>query len=187
MARTLPSAHYRRPPHSSSGTIEAHQLRHRLIGMYAPPLALASASGQQIHLGGDDASLVVYIYPGADTSDQRSSNAPLADSGEHCGFRDLHEVFTALHLTIIGVSSQPAEKLWEAITANRLPQQLASDPTLRLAELLNLPTFRVSSGERFYHRLTIVVVRRKITQVYYPVAIPGRHAAEVLARVQIAH
>ena len=71
-------------------------------------------------------------------------------------------------------------------SANRLPQQLASDPTLRLAELLNLPTFKIR-GDRFYHRLTFVVVRREITQVYYPVTIPGRHAMEVLARLQIAH
>ncbi len=154
--------------------------------MRSPPLTLASAGGERIRLGDDDASLVAYIYPGSDTSDQHGSDTPLADSEEHRGFRDLHEVFTALHLTIIGVSSQPAEKLREAITSNRLLQQLASDPTLRLAELLNLPTFRVR-GERFYHRLTIVVVRGKITQVYYPVTIPGRHAAEVLAGLQVAH
>lgn len=185
MTRALPSAHYRRPPHSSSGAIEAHQLRHRLIGMNVPPFVLASASGEQIRLGEDDASLVAYIYPGADTSDQHGSDTPLADSEEHRGFRDLHDVFAALHLGIIGVSSQPAEKLREAITANRLPQQLVSDPTLRLADLLNLPTFGVRDV-RFYHRLTIVVVGREITQVYYPVRIPGRHAAEVLARLQIA-
>jgi peroxiredoxin len=185
MARALPSAHYRRAPRSLSGTIEAHQLRHRLIGMDAPPLAFASASGEQIRLDGDDASLVAYIYPGADTSDQHGSDTLLADSEEHRGFRDLHDVFAALHLVIIGVSSQPAEKLREAITANRLPQQLTSDPTLRLAELLNLPTFRVR-GERFYHRLTIVIVRRKIAQVYYPVTIPGRHAAEVFADLRVA-
>ncbi len=185
MTGTPPSAHYKRAPHSLNGTIEAHQLRHRLIGMDAPPLALASASGEQIRLGGGDASIVAYIYPGSDTSDQHGSDAPLADSEEHRGFRDLHDVFAALHLTIIGVSSQPAEKLRETITANRLPQQLPSDPTLRLAKLLNLPTFSVC-GERFCHRLTIVVVRRQITQVYYPVTIPGRHAAEVLVRLQIA-
>ncbi len=186
MPGTPSSAHYRRSPHSLSGTIEAHQLRHRLIGMDAPPLALASASGEQIRLGDDDASFVAYIYPGSDTSDQHGSDTPLADSEEHRGFRDLHDVFAALHLAIIGVSSQPVEKLREAITANGLPQQLASDPTLRLAELLNLPTFRVR-GERFYHRLTIIVIRSEITQVFYPVTIPGRHAAEVLARLQIVH
>jgi peroxiredoxin len=185
MPATPPSAHYKRAPHSLNGTIEAHQLRHRLIGMDVPPLAFASASGEQIRLGDDDASLVVYVYPGADTSDQHGSDTPLADAEEHRGFRDLHDVFDALHLAIIGVSSQSAEKLREAITANCLPQQLTSDPTLRLAELLHLPTFRVR-GERFYHRLTIVIVRRRITKVYYPVTVPGRHAAEVLARLQIA-
>ncbi len=185
MPATPPSAHYRRAPRSLNGTIEAHQLRHRLIGMDVPPLALASASGEQIRLGGDDASLVAYIYPGADTSDQHGSDTPLVDSEEHRGFRDLHDVFAALHFTIMGVSSQPAQKLREAVTVDRLPQQLACDSTLRLAELLNLPTFRVR-GERFYHRLTIVVVCREITQVFYPVTIPGRHAAEVLARLQMA-
>jgi hypothetical protein len=114
-----------------------------------------------------------------------SLQAPRADSEEHRGFRDLHDDFAAQRLTIIGVSSQPAEELQEAITANGLPQQLAADPTLRFAELLNLPTFRVC-GERFYHQLTIVVTRGKSIQVYYPVTIPGRHAAEVLARLHMA-
>jgi peroxiredoxin len=186
MPEAPPSVHYKRSPHSLNGTIEAHQLRHSLIGMHVPPLALASASEQQIPLGGDDASLVAYIYPGSDTSDQDGSDTPLADSEEHRGFRDLHDDFVAQRLTIVGVSSQPAEKLREEITANRLPQQLASDATLRLGELMNLPTFRVR-GERFYHRLTIVLMCDKITQVYYPITIPGRHAAEVLARLQMAH
>lgn len=185
MPKTPPSADYKRAPHSLNGAIEAHQLRHRLIGTHTPRLALASASGEQIPLGGDVASLVVYIYPGSDTSGRHGFDTPLADSEEHRSFRDLHGDFAAQHITIVGVSSQPAEKQREAITANRLPQQLASDVTLRLADLLNLPTFRIC-GERFYHRLTIAVTRGKITQVYYPVAIPGRHAAEVLARLHVA-
>lgn len=178
-----PSAHYKRAPHSLDGTIGAHQLRHRLIGMHVPPLALASASGEQVRLGGDDLSFVAYIYPGSDTSDQHGSDTPLADAEEHRGFRDLYEDLTAQRFTTIGVSSQPVEKLREAITANRLPQQLASDSMLLLAELLDLPTFRVRS-ERFYQRVTIIVTQGKITQAYYPIPVPGRHAAEVIARLQ---
>jgi peroxiredoxin len=86
---------------------------------------------------------------------------------------------TALGLIVVGVSSQLAAKLREAIAANCLPQPLASDLTLRLGELLRLPTFRLGA-EQLYERLTLLIVAGKITQVFYPVPSPGSHAAEVL-------
>ncbi len=183
---TPSGVHYKRASHSLNGTIEAHQLRHGLIGTHAPPLALASANGEQIPFGDGEVSLVAYIYPGSEISDQHGSGTSLVDSEEHRSFRDLCDDFVVLHLTIIDVSSQPAEELREAITANSLPQQLASDPMLHLAGLLSLPTFRVR-GERFFHWLTIVFTRGEITDVCYPVILPGRHAVEVLACFRMAH
>jgi len=171
-------------PHSPPGAIDAHLLRHRLIGMRPPLLTLATASGGQIRLG-CNASLVAYTYPGGVTSHEHWADTPLADAEEHRGFRDLHDEFVAQGLAVIGVSSQPVERLPETIAANRLPHELASDSTLGLAELLQLPTFKVG-GERFYQRLTFVMTGGKITQVFYPVQAPGRHAAEVVASLRPA-
>lgn len=67
----------------------------------------------------------------------------------------------------------------QSASASRLSQPLASDPTLRLDELLRLPTLRLGA-EQLYERLTILIVAGKITRVFYPVPNPGSHAAEVL-------
>jgi peroxiredoxin len=178
------SAGYTRTPRSQPGAIDAHLLRHHLIGMRPQPLTLATASGEQLRLGGN-ASVVAYTYPGGVTSHEHGADTPLADAEEHRGFRDLHDEFVAQGLAVIGISSQPVPRLGETIAANRLPHQLASDSTLRLAELLQLPTFSVG-GERFYQRLTFVMVAGKIAKVFYPVQALGGHAAEVASSLRPA-
>jgi peroxiredoxin len=174
------SATFRRPPPRSPTPLDATVLRHRLVGTkVTAEFTVEATDGKQVRLGGPTAALVVYLFPGSTSSSEHGADTPLADAEEHRSFRDLHEQMTALGLIVVGVSSQPAAKLREPITANRLPQPLASDPTLRLGELLRLPTFRLGA-EQLYERLTLLIVAGKITQVFYPVPSPGSHAAEVL-------
>lgn len=60
---------------------------------------------------------------------------------------------------------------------------LLSDPDLRLASTLGLPTF--SAGElRLYKRLTLVADSGVIAKVFYPVFPPDTHPADVLAWTQ---
>lgn len=177
-----PGATYKRPPHSAWPTqLEAISLRHRLIGRKLPTgFTIQSTDERQLRLAGPTAALVVYVFPGSATSPAHGPDTPLADAEEHRSFRDLNERLTRMGLIVVGVSSQPAVKLQEAIAANRLPQPLASDATRRVGELLNLPTFR-AGAEPAYERLTILIIAGQITQVFYPVPTPGRHAEEVLA------
>jgi peroxiredoxin len=174
-----PSATFRRLPLRSPTPLDATMLRHRLIGTKIAAEFTIEADGKQIRLGGVTAALVAYLFPSSTSSPEHGADTPLADAEEHRSFRDLYEQMTALGLTVVGVSSQPASKLQDAITANRLSQPLVSDPALRLDELLRLPTFRLG-GERLYERLTLLIVAGKITRVFSPVPNPGSHAAEVL-------
>jgi peroxiredoxin len=178
MPRNTQNARYRRAQDSPVGALEAHQLRHSLIGLKCPRLAFHAASGEKVCLGGT-ASLAAYIYPGSDTSEEHGSDTPLADAEEHRAFRDAHDEIAAEGFAVAGISSQSVERQREAIIAHQLPQKLASDHTLRLAELLRLPTFRVGDG-LFYQRLTMVLTRGRITQVIYRVAESGRHADRVI-------
>jgi peroxiredoxin len=61
-----------------------------------------------------------------------------------------------------------------------LPFALLSDPELRLADELRLPTFDVA-GMRLYKRITLAVKDGVIAKVFYPVFPPDRNAADVLA------
>jgi peroxiredoxin len=161
----------------ANGTVEPLEL-HRLIGMPVG-ITLHNIDGEPIYLAAD-VSFVVYIYPGSDISDTDGSDTPLADAEQHRGFRDLHDDLVAHRFATVGVSSQSVEKQQEMIVVNRLPQQLVCDESLRLADLLMLPTFLLH-GKRRFKRVTLVVVRGIIVHVFYPIAFPGRHAAEVAA------
>ncbi len=166
------------------GTVEPQEVVRRLIGMRliglsVPEVTLNNTKGDAIFLGAD-ASFVIYLYPGSETADPHGNDTTLADAEQHRGFRDLHDDLVARGFATVGVSSQSVEKQREAITVNRLPQQLASDESLWLADMLTLPTFDLG-GARFYDRLTLVIDHGIFVQVHFPVAVPGRNAAEVAA------
>ncbi len=178
-----PSATPTRAPNPAWPTrLEAIGLRHRLIGAVAPELTLQSTGGQELKLTDAPSSLVAYMFPGSATSPAHGSDTPLADAEEHRAFRDLHKRITRLECMVVGISSQPVAKLQEASEANRLRQPLASDQAFQLRDLLKLPTFRVGA-EHIYERLTILITAGKITQVFYPVPAPGRHAEEILEHI----
>lgn len=174
------SATFKRSPSRSPTLLDATILRHRLIARkIAPDFTLQGVAGQQLHLGRPSSALAVYVFPGATSSPAHGQDTPLADAEEHRSFREAHEQLSTLGLIAVGVSSQPAVRLTEAITANRLQHALASDPEVTLGDMLDLPTFPAGGG-RAYERLTLLIIAGQITQVFYPVPAPGRGAQEVL-------
>jgi peroxiredoxin len=54
-----------------------------------------------------------------------------------------------------------------------------SDPTLKLASELGLPTFE-AGGPTLYKRLTLIVRDNRIEHVFYPIFPPDEHAEQVL-------
>ena len=81
---------------------------------------------------------------------------------------------------MLGLSAQSPEDQAEFAERVHLPFPVLSDPELRLAEALALPTFEVA-GMTLYKRVTLVIRDGRIARAFYPVFPPDRNAGEVLA------
>jgi peroxiredoxin len=84
---------------------------------------------------------------------------------------------------VYGLSSQDTDYQSEFATRMSLPFGILSDPALRLAGLLRLPTFE-ANGRPLYKRLTMIIVNGQIEHVFYPIFPPDRHAGEVVSWLQ---
>jgi peroxiredoxin len=159
-----------------------------LVGMSLPALEFVGTSGETVGLARLAAGrTVLYVYPRTGRPDTALPDGWDAIPGargctpEACGFRDHHaDLVAAGAAGVFGLSSQDTDYQREAVTRLRLPFQMLADPTLRLAEALNLPTFE-ANGSRLYKRLTMIVRDGVIEHVFYPVFPPDGHAEEVLA------
>jgi peroxiredoxin len=156
-----------------------------LPGRELPAITLPSTAGA-ISLGALDGLLVLYVYPrtgvpgvplppGWDQIPGARGCTP-----ESCGFRDHAAELGQLGASVIGLSAQPLAEQREFGERERIPYPIISDPELRLAAALQLPTFAIA-GMTLYKRLTLVVERGRVVHVFYPVFPPDSHAAEVAA------
>ena len=99
---------------------------------------------------------------------------------QSCAYRDDLAQFEHLGAALAGLSAQSEEDQREFAFREQIAFPLLSDPELRLAELLGLPTFEVE-GATYYKRLTLIAARGEIAKCFYPVFPPDRDAGEVLA------
>jgi peroxiredoxin len=158
-----------------------------LQGAGLPSLSLPSTSGGEVNLAeAAGGTLVLYCYPrtgrpgeplppGWDEIPGARGCTP-----QSCAFRDHFAELQALGGAVLGLSAQPLEDQVEFADRVHLPYPVLSDPALRLADALRLPTFEVA-GMRLYRRLTLVASEGQIVKVFYPVFPPDRNASEVLS------
>jgi len=159
-----------------------------LSGMRMPRLDLAATDGSAVRLDAlGPGRTVVYVYPltgspGVDLP-EGWDGIPGARgcTAEAHGFRDHHaELRDAGAAQVFGLSSQATDYQRELADRLRLPFAMLSDPTLALRGALGLPVF-AAGGMTLYRRLTMIVSAGVIEQVFYPVPVPDRHPAEILA------
>jgi peroxiredoxin len=157
-----------------------------LPGLTIPRLELPStASGTASLADLATGLLVAYLYPRTGTPGQALpegwDDVPGARgcTPQSCGYRDALAEFEALGATVVGVSAQSAAEQAEFANREHIPFQLLSDPGLRLAGALGLPTFTFA-GMTLYRRLTLVAEAGTIVRAFYPVFPPCRDAIEVL-------
>ncbi|MET7289359.1 MerR family DNA-binding transcriptional regulator [Streptomyces sp. NPDC005573] len=159
-----------------------------LTGLALPGLELASTAGGDValHALGEGRS-VLYVYPltGRPDTDLPDGwdNIPGARgcTAQACDFRDHHaELVAAGAARVYGLSSQDTAYQREVTDRLRLPFAMLSDPGLRLAELIGLPTFE-AAGTTLHRRITLIVRDGVIEHVFYPVFPPDRHARQVLS------
>lgn len=158
-----------------------------LAGLAVPALALPAASGGEIDLAELAAGrLVAYVYPRTGTPGE-----PLPEgwddipgargcTPQSCSYRDALAEFEGLGATVVGISAQSAVEQAELAAREHIPFPLLSDPELRLAAALRLPTFK-AAGMTLFRRLTLVAEAGTIVKAFYPVFPPDRDAAGVLA------
>ncbi len=161
-----------------------------LPGMRLPALALPATSGGEIDLAAAAAAagtLVLYVYPRTGVPGEPSPNGWDAIPGargctpQSCAFRDHHAELRALGAEVVGLSAQPAAEQAAFAAREHIPFALLSDPDLRLAAALRLPTF-AAAGMRLYKRITLIAgADGAIERVFHPVFPPDRNAAEVVA------
>jgi peroxiredoxin len=157
-----------------------------LPGQSVPEVLLSSTAGGQLDLGASTERLtVVYVYPSTGVPGEPlpagwNEIAGARGCTPQCrAFRDHMLELAAYGASVLGLSSQSKDEQREFAARERIPYPLLSDPDLRLADVLGLPTFE-TAGRRFYRRLTFVARQRRIAKVFYPVRSPHRNPSEVL-------
>jgi peroxiredoxin len=157
-----------------------------LEGMALPSMSFPSTDGGVVGLSElSRDGLVLYVYPRTGKPDEplpvgwNETPGARGCTPESCGFRDRLSEFSSRGFTVAGLSAQPADEQNGAARRLALPFPLLSDPDLKLAGALRLPTFHIA-GMTLYKRLTLVAHRAVILKVFYPVFPPDAHAGEVL-------
>jgi peroxiredoxin len=159
-----------------------------LPGDRLPHLRLPATSGEELNLAelGSDGTAVLFVYPR--TGKPGEPLPPGWDlipgargcTPQNCAFRDLHGEFAERGVEVCGLSAQSPEDQAEFAERVHLQFPVLSDPELKLAEALALPTFDVASVT-LYKRVTLLIRGGEIAKAFYPVFPPDRNAAEVLA------
>jgi peroxiredoxin len=165
---------------------EAQRLKRALVGLTLPSVSLTAIDGDPIDLAGIAFGWVVYyFYPGTGTPPAHGADGPAEDIAEHRAYRDRQSEFEARRMRTVGVSSQAVNAQLRTALANDIGRHsLLSDPELLLADELGLPTFDLDE-KRWYRRLTLLTLDRRIEQVFFPVSSGARNPSQVLAWLQL--
>ena len=136
-----------------------------LSDQHGEPVSLADFRGQRV---------VLYFYPRAGSQ---------ACTTQARGFRDAYEQFEEHEITILGVSNDTSEVLWEFAAEYDLPFRLLSDESgdvCRAYDSLNtqlVGDLVVTSAERN----TFVIDEEGVIEAVYEGVDPAGHAEELLA------
>ena len=151
-----------------------------------PNISLPNQDGNLLNLHRIDTfRMVLYFYPMTGRPDR-----PLPDNWNNipgakgctiqaCSFRDNYDEIISLNAVPIGISSQSVDDNKEMTSRLKVPYDVLSDEKLELSKELNIPTFSVSS-KIFLKRITLVVEKKIIKKVFYPINDINKHIIEVL-------
>ena len=157
-----------------------------LTNQLMPDLALPSTRGDFVSLSKLNGWSILYFYPMTARPDTPLpvgwDDIPGARgcTPQSCAFRDRSvDLIRQGATAIYGISTQNTVYQQEAAERLHLPFPLLSDSELKLTRFLNLPTIRVAE-KVLTKRLTLVLYRKRIKKVFYPVFPPDKNASDVL-------
>ncbi len=157
-----------------------------LQGMHLPSVLLVSTDGGMVDLSTRTSHYtVVYVYPMI-----AKPGVALPESWDmipgargctpqSCNFRDHHHDLQKHNAEIFGLSSQSTQDQKEAVSRLHLPFPLLSDPDLKCAQALRLPTFEIDK-KRLLKRVTLIISKQRIVKTFYPVFPPNQSAEMVV-------
>ena len=151
-----------------------------------PNISLPNQDGNLLNLYRlDTFRMVLYFYPMTGRPDR-----PLPDNWNNipgargctiqtCLFRDNYDEIINLNAVPIGISSQSVDDNKEMTSRLKVPYDVLSDEKLELSNELNIPTFLVDS-KIYLRRITLIVEKKIIKKVFYPINDINKHIEEVL-------
>jgi peroxiredoxin len=173
------------PVHAQMELIQARERARRLavglVGRTIPTLTLKTFNGTSVNLSfAMDDGVVIYLYPGADSSPDGGSESRAADDAQHQSFERHRDDLEALSFKAVGVSGEPALAQLPRVLEAGVRHELWSDPDRQLARALGLPTFE-QPGASGYRRGMLVVDAGVVEKAFYPVDSPEHSAAQVIS------
>ena len=151
-----------------------------------PNISLPNQDGNLLNLYRlDTFRMVLYFYPMTGRPDRplpdNWNNIPGAKGCtiQNCLFRDNYDEIISLNAVPIGISSQSVDDNKEMTSRLKVPYDVLSDEKLELSNELNIPTFLVDS-KIFLKRITLIVEKKIIKKVFYPINDINKHIEEVL-------
>src|SRR5436190_4027962 len=144
-----------------------------LLGVELPGLRLQSTAGDLDLREAAAGTVVLYIYPRTGRPGEPPPDGWDATPGargctpQSCAFRDHRAELAKLGADVVGMSAQSLAEQEEFAAREHIPYPILSDPDLRLAAALGLPTFEIA-GMRLYRRITLVARAGRIEHVFYP-------------------
>ena len=151
-----------------------------------PNISLPNQDGNLLNLHRSDTfRIVLYFYPMTGRPDRplpdNWNNIPGAKGCtiETCLFRDKYDEIITLNAVPIGISTQEVKHNKEMTRRLQIPYDVLSDEKLELCNELNISTFTVNS-KTFLKRITLIVEKKIIKKVFYPINDINKHIEEVL-------
>jgi peroxiredoxin len=171
---------------SHTSILENEGVINKLNNQNFPNISLPNQDGNLLNLNRlDTFRMVLYFYPMTGRPDRplpdNWNNIPGARGCtiQNCSFRDNYDEIITLNAVPIGISSQSVNDNKEMTSRLKIPYDVLSDDKLELSNALNIPTFSVNS-KFFLKRITLIVEKKIIKKVFYPINDINKHIEEVL-------
>ncbi len=157
-----------------------------LKNLNIPSISLPNQEGNYLQLDRlDTFRIIIYFFPMTGRPDmplpENWNKIPGANGCtlQTCKFRDNYDDLISLNAVPIGISTQSVNYNKEMTNRLRVPFDVLSDEKLELKDALRLPTFSVKD-KIYLKRLTLIVEKKMIKKVFYPIYPIDKHIDCVL-------
>jgi len=162
----------------------------QLLSSNIPKIALPNQEDNFLRLDRlDTFRMILYIFPMTGRPDrplpENWNNIPGTKGCtiQTCSFRDKYDEIISLNAVVIGISTQSVEDNKEMTRRLGVPYDVLSDEKLKLQSALNLPMFSINK-KNYLKRITLIIEKKIIKKVFYPIYSIDRHTEEVLKWLQ---